>query len=635
MLNILGFSQWSLRSKLVAIIMLCSAVTLMAGLSLLLTSFANDRYENSLHELTSLANVLSENGQAALAFGDSAEAERLLSSLKGHREIGAAWLVTGENKVLAGWHRSQETAQIPVDYQVGAPLLKSSFWSQTASLSTPVMRGELHIGYVVLLADFSDQWRQQLLGLARGASAAFAALVVMFFWVNRLQRVVSEPIIELAQTARVIAQQKQYELRVNQTTNDEVGELVSAFNLMISEIMRRDSDLTQQRDQLEYQVRLRTQELRSILENSPDTITRYDTNCRRIYLNPAFAEVSGINARSPTPSEHSVGGLSELYASKLKDVIASAEEAQFDVTWTTERGAQMCIHLRLTPELGSDGTVHSVLVVGRDITGHKQVERQLQLANSRSVALNEQLSEQNVLLEKMLLEQKERERELEASRRLLRDIEQRELLNAERQRLMQDMHDGLGSSLISALQVVEHGGLKEADIADVLKSCIDDLKLTIDSLETAETDLLLLLATLRFRLGPRLNASGIRLIWSVQPVPALVWLDSANALHILRILQECITNVIKHAYANQIELSTLVDGNWVQVCVEDNGRGFSVKDAYQRSNIVGGRGLNNQLRRASSIGAKLDITSRPVGSKLVLSLPVVRSALIEQSKSEL
>lgn len=635
MLNIFGFTHWSLRSKLVAIIMLCSAVTLMAGLSLLLTSFANDRYENSLHELTTLADVLSENGQAALAFGDSAEAERLLSSLRGHREIGAAWLIAGEDKVLASWRRSQSSAHIPADYQVDAPLLKSSIWSQSASLSNPVMRGELRIGYVVLLADFSDQWRQQFLGLAKGAGAAFATLVAMFFWVRRLQRLVSAPIIELAQAARVIAQEKQYELRVRQTTNDEIGQLVSAFNLMISEIMKRDSDLTQQRDQLEDKVRLRTHELRSILENSPDTIARYDSNCRRIYLNPAYAEVSGVDARSPSPTEHLVGGLSELYAGKLREVIASAREAQFDVTWTAERVAEISIHLRLTPELSSDGTVHSVLVVGRDITERKQFERQLQWANSKTEALNEQLSQQNVVLEKMLLEQKERERELEASRRLLRDIEQRELLSAERQRLMQDMHDGLGSSLISALQVVEHGGLKEADIADVLKSCIDDLKLTIDSLETAETDLLLLLATLRFRLGPRLDASGIRLIWSVQPVPALAWLDSANALHILRILQECITNIIKHAFANQIELSTLVNGNCVQVCVKDNGRGFSVEDAYQRRNIVGARGLNNQLRRATSIGAKLNLTSGSDGSKLVLSLPVDRSNLSDQRQSQL
>ncbi|WP_275431263.1 hypothetical protein, partial [Klebsiella pneumoniae] len=78
---------------------------------------------------------------------------------------------------------------------------------------------------------------------------------------------------------------------------------------------------------------------------------------------------------------------------------------------------------------------------------------------------------------------------------------------------MQDMHDGLGSSLVSTLRMVEHGHIDEADIAQLLKGCIDDLKLTIDSMEPVETDLLLLLGTLRFRLQPRLEATGIRLRW--------------------------------------------------------------------------------------------------------------------------
>ncbi|WP_204332957.1 histidine kinase, partial [Klebsiella pneumoniae] len=81
------------------------------------------------------------------------------------------------------------------------------------------------------------------------------------------------------------------------------------------------------------------------------------------------------------------------------------------------------------------------------------------------------------------------------SHQKLREIERREVLHQERQRLMQDMHDGLGSSLVSTLRMVEHGHIDEADIAQLLKGCIDDLKLTIDSMEPVETDLLLLLGT--------------------------------------------------------------------------------------------------------------------------------------------
>ncbi|HEY8035182.1 MAG TPA: sensor histidine kinase [Methylobacter sp.] len=213
-----------------------------------------------------------------------------------------------------------------------------------------------------------------------------------------------------------------------------------------------------------------------------------------------------------------------------------------------------------------------------------------------------------------------REDELAASYNRLREIELQQTLSQERQRLMQDMHDGLGSSLVSALRVVERGKMAEADIAQVLKGCIDDLKLAIDSMEPVEADLLLLLATLRFRLGPRLESTGIALLWQVTNVPALDWLDPKNALHILRILQEVFTNIIKHTQATEIRVATRADGDCVLVTITDNGHGFSV-DSAQKS---GGKGLSNQTRRAQSIGAEVSWDSNDSGTCFTLRLPVRR-----------
>ena len=94
------------------------------------------------------------------------------------------------------------------------------------------------------------------------------------------------------------------------------------------------------------------------------------------------------------------------------------------------------------------------------------------------------------------------------------------------------------ASLVSALRMVQHGNSSEGAVAQVLQECLDDLRLTIDSLEPAQTDLALLLATLRFRLGPRLQAAGLAIDWRVGPLPPVSWLTSPAALHVLRILQE-------------------------------------------------------------------------------------------------
>lgn len=236
----------------------------------------------------------------------------------------------------------------------------------------------------------------------------------------------------------------------------------------------------------------------------------------------------------------------------------------------------------------------------------------------RYVDAIDEVERSNAGLEQRLLE---REAELAQSYERLRLVEQRETLSQERQRLMQDMHDGLGSSLRTALWAVEKGQADETVIAEVLKACIDDLKLTIDSMEPVEADLLLLLAALRYRLGSRLENSGIALRWEVQDVPALDWLDPRNALHILRILQEAFTNIIKHTQATEIRVTTGVEGDGVVVCIADNGPGFDL-DAVRNS---GGKGLSNQERRTRAIGGRIRWDSSAVGTCLTLWLPRQRT----------
>jgi signal transduction histidine kinase len=216
----------------------------------------------------------------------------------------------------------------------------------------------------------------------------------------------------------------------------------------------------------------------------------------------------------------------------------------------------------------------------------------------------------------------EREAELEVSHRLLREAALRQTISDERRRLMQDMHDGLGSSLISAIRAVERegAGAHNIDISRMLRSCLDDLKLTIDSMEPVEADLLLLLATLRFRLEPRLKGAGVTLLWEVQEVPELVWLDPGSALHILRIVQESIANVLHHTRASTIRVSTATNGDSVQVNIEDNGQGFDVQRVL---GSTAGRGLHNLQRRARHLHGTVAWHSGSSGTRFTLTLPRV------------
>jgi signal transduction histidine kinase len=214
---------------------------------------------------------------------------------------------------------------------------------------------------------------------------------------------------------------------------------------------------------------------------------------------------------------------------------------------------------------------------------------------------------------------KAREAELEASHRKLRAIEMRQTISDERQRLMQDMHDGLGSSLISAIRSVERGDLGDARVSQILKDCLDDLKLTIDSMEPVDADLLLLLATLRFRLEPRLEGTGVNLNWEVREMPTLSWLNPSSALYILRIVQESIANILRHTRATGIHVSTAVHDDGVCIRIGDNGQGFDPEAVLAQG---AGRGLQNQRRRAAALGGKVRWESGPQGTVFTLWLPL-------------
>ena len=209
-------------------------------------------------------------------------------------------------------------------------------------------------------------------------------------------------------------------------------------------------------------------------------------------------------------------------------------------------------------------------------------------------------------------------KDLQESHQRLRETELQRQLSQERQRIMQDMHDGIGSNLRTALLAIEQGRLNSPDLANVVKDCIDDLKLTIDSMEPMGSDLLLVLATFRYRIGSRLEAAGISMRWNVTAIPKVKGLTPQSILHILRIFQEAFTNIIKHSEATVIIISTQTNEHQVIVSISDNGNGFSKIDTLADA----GRGMNNQKRRAQMIGAQIAWQSGPSGTKLTLTLPI-------------
>ena len=240
----------------------------------------------------------------------------------------------------------------------------------------------------------------------------------------------------------------------------------------------------------------------------------------------------------------------------------------------------------------------------------------LHAVQRRYVGAVEQVQAENSQLQEDLDEQIS---VLQVQNAQLREAERQQALLLERQRIMADMHDGLGSSLLSALVAVEQGNMSHDKVVEVLRECVDDLRLVIDSLEPVGHDLVSLLATMRYRLGKRLQTGGLKLDWDVQDLPPLAWLEPPDALHVLRLMQEALNNVLKHAQASRVRMVTRHHGSYVEIRVEDDGAGFDLQT------IQHGRGLKSQIKRAQRLGGKLRIDSTPgMGTRLSLRLPVER-----------
>jgi diguanylate cyclase (GGDEF)-like protein/PAS domain S-box-containing protein len=152
-----------------------------------------------------------------------------------------------------------------------------------------------------------------------------------------------------------------------------------------------------ERKQKEDILALREQESRTLIENSPDTVARYDGGGRRIFVNHAFGALAHGGAASllgKTPAEAPGGAMFENYERAIREVFAGGKNAQFELRWHGPDGAQICSHIRLTAERDAAGKITSVLGIGRDITELIESRNKLRLAN-------EQLESMNSLLQSM------------------------------------------------------------------------------------------------------------------------------------------------------------------------------------------------------------------------------------------
>lgn len=208
------------------------------------------------------------------------------------------------------------------------------------------------------------------------------------------------------------------------------------------------------------------------------------------------------------------------------------------------------------------------------------------------------------------------ERELDRQYALLREADRSATRQAERERIVRDLHDGIGGQLVLLAQRAGDDRASRSELAEQLRDVLLQMRLSIESLDTPDGDLATALANVRYRFGERLRSAGVDSRWQVGDLPRVPALGASGVLDVQRILLEAMTNAVRHGHARRLRIEVAHRDDAIVMTVSDDGSGFDT------ATVQGGRGLSNMRHRARGLGASLSIDSGPDGTRLTLRLPV-------------
>ena len=201
-------------------------------------------------------------------------------------------------------------------------------------------------------------------------------------------------------------------------------------------------------------------------------------------------------------------------------------------------------------------------------------------------------------------------------------------VRGERQRIAYELHDNVCSQIVSILSALQGADQPQKRFVMLsLEQCLSDLKMTVDAMESFEEAVTLSLGRLRYRIQPGLDRQAITMCWDVEVSEQLSAIHGIYAQQVLRIAQESLANVMRHAKASSVRVACryVPEFNHLSLQVSDNGVGMAAHHEHRCM----GRGLTSMKRRAAAVGGFLTISSPRAGGthvSLVLPLPHLSSA---------
>ena len=259
----LCFSKLPVKHKLNVIIL---GVCLLVLVLTFAVTFISQWYlykKNALAELTMLAQIVGENSRAGLTFQDAQALEKNLKSLSNKETITRSLILSSGGVVIATYSSGSDENAVHENNLSDAGLIQKGylFHENYIEILQPIVLDKEIIGTLYLQASMVDLYSNMFQVGMYLLIVLLGGLLVAAFLANRLQTIITNPVISLAAIIQQVADKKDYSLRVRQSSDDEFGLLASGFNDMLSKVQKRD-------EYLEDQVQERTVDLKKAMDEA-------------------------------------------------------------------------------------------------------------------------------------------------------------------------------------------------------------------------------------------------------------------------------------------------------------------------------------------------------------------------------
>jgi len=249
----LGQAQKSVRGKMMRIVVLTTAIALLAAGAGMLTHDLSVYRDSWVADLDTQASILATPTAAALVSGDRSVADRSVAALQVRPTVLVTALYTANGKLYASFVRAGEP---PPPLQLQAVTRATRVSGGSVELIQPIMENGRQLGTILLRAHH-DIGARALAYLGIFSLVTLMSMFVALLLSTALQKVITEPLDSMANVAREVVTRRDYSLRAHSTSDDEIGFVVEAFNSMLDEVQARARALEQSNAALTSEVQIR------------------------------------------------------------------------------------------------------------------------------------------------------------------------------------------------------------------------------------------------------------------------------------------------------------------------------------------------------------------------------------------